>query len=257
MVLFLTSCIQRVPEESTLTANSICISGDAKANMEVVDGNYKMKTAEDKVIIPVKFKVTQPIKIYGEKPEVGNINLVPLDQSGVPVSNIGLNFKPATMGDWDKFGDLLTSESNEEITIVFEWNYFGDTDKQVKIMNETKSFEIIGADFTNSKPISSASRSNTTVKTQKIKKSKKINQSNKNDWDKALDSYEDYIDKYIVLLKKVQNGDSAAMSEYSEMMQKATEMAEKMQNASEDLSTTQMNRFMKLQSKLANAAASI
>jgi hypothetical protein len=38
------------------------------------------------------------------------------------------------------------------------------------------------------------------------------------------------------------------------MMEKATDLAEKMENAGDELSTTQMAKFVKLQTKLANAA---
>jgi len=40
-------------------------------------------------------------------------------------------------------------------------------------------------------------------------------------------------------------------------MEKATNLSNKMSNAGSELSTTQMSRFMKLQTKLANAAANL
>lgn len=75
-------------------------------------------------------------------------------------------------------------------------------------------------------------------------------------WDKILDSYEAYIDQYIKLQEKAQNGDMDAMSEYAEMMKKARDLDKKLENADDELSTNQMKRFSELQTKLANAAAS-
>lgn len=73
-------------------------------------------------------------------------------------------------------------------------------------------------------------------------------------WDDVLNSYEEYIDQYIKLMKKANAGDMSAVSEYPAMMDKANELGEKLQNASTTLTTEQMSRFTKLQAKLTNAA---
>ncbi|WP_052180796.1 DUF6591 domain-containing protein [Alistipes sp. ZOR0009] len=73
-------------------------------------------------------------------------------------------------------------------------------------------------------------------------------------WDDVLNSYEEYIDQYIKLMKKANAGDMSAVSEYPAMMDKANELGEKLQNASTTLTTEQMSRFTELQTKLTNAA---
>ena len=73
-------------------------------------------------------------------------------------------------------------------------------------------------------------------------------------WDDVLNSYEEYIDQYIKLMKKANTGDMSAVSEYPAMMDKANELGEKLQNASTTLTTEQMSRFTELQTKLTNAA---
>ncbi|WP_320052640.1 DUF6591 domain-containing protein [uncultured Acetobacteroides sp.] len=73
-------------------------------------------------------------------------------------------------------------------------------------------------------------------------------------WDDVLNSYEEYIDQYIKLMKKANTGDMSAVSEYPAMMDKANELGEKLQNASTTLTSEQMSRFAKLQTKLTNAA---
>lgn len=69
-------------------------------------------------------------------------------------------------------------------------------------------------------------------------------------WDALLKSYEDYIDHYVVLMKKAKNGDLNAIAQYAEYMQKATDLQEKIENAQGDLSISQSAKFLKLQSKL-------
>ena len=46
------------------------------------------------------------------------------------------------------------------------------------------------------------------------------------------------------------------MTEYASMMEKATDFEDKLENASDDLSSAQAARFLKLQTKLTNAAES-
>jgi hypothetical protein len=79
--------------------------------------------------------------------------------------------------------------------------------------------------------------------------------TSKEDWDAVLESYDTYIDQYIILMKKAANGDASAMTEYASMMGKATDLSNKMSKAGNDLSASQMAKFMKLQTKLASAAA--
>ena len=69
-------------------------------------------------------------------------------------------------------------------------------------------------------------------------------------WDALLKSYEDYIDHYVVLMKKAKNGDLNAIAQYAEYMQKATDLQEKIEDAQGDLSISQSAKFLKLQSKL-------
>ncbi len=74
------------------------------------------------------------------------------------------------------------------------------------------------------------------------------------DWDVILKNYEEYIDNYIVLLKKSKAGDTSVMPQYMEMMENANKLSEKLGNANGELSAKQMSKFMELQNKLTNAA---
>ena len=74
------------------------------------------------------------------------------------------------------------------------------------------------------------------------------------DWDSMLDSYEEYVDKYIVLVKKAAKGDMSAMAEYAGLMQKAQELSDKMNGAQGDMSASQWARYLKITTKMTTAA---
>lgn len=78
--------------------------------------------------------------------------------------------------------------------------------------------------------------------------------SNGEDWDSLLDSYEEYVDMYISLLKKASSGDMSAVSEYTSYMSKAQEISQKMADATSKLSPAQLNRFNKINQKMLQAA---
>lgn len=77
------------------------------------------------------------------------------------------------------------------------------------------------------------------------------NSSGSEDWDALLDSYEQYVDKYISFAKKVNNGDLSALTEYTSLMQKTNDLGEKMQNAKSEMSASQLARYMKILNKMA------
>lgn len=77
--------------------------------------------------------------------------------------------------------------------------------------------------------------------------------SSSQDWDALLDSYEEYVNKYIEFYKKAQNGDMSAMTEYASMMQKAQDYANKLENARGEISAAQLARFQKIQAKMLEA----
>ena len=85
-------------------------------------------------------------------------------------------------------------------------------------------------------------------------KSSEANSGSK-DWDKLLDYYESYTNKFISLLKKSMAGDMSAMSEYPALMEKATEFENELQNAGDNLTEKQMARFIEIQTKLIESAS--
>ena len=83
------------------------------------------------------------------------------------------------------------------------------------------------------------------------------NSSSSEDWDAILDSYENYMNQYIKVLKKVNAGDASAYSEMLSLMEECNELNEKLSSASDNMSVAQMNRFQKIAAKFASAAATL
>ena len=83
------------------------------------------------------------------------------------------------------------------------------------------------------------------------------NSSSSGDWDAILDSYENYMNQYIKVLKKVNAGDASAYSEMLSLMEECNELNEKLSSASDNMSVAQMNRFQKIAAKFASAAATL
>lgn len=73
------------------------------------------------------------------------------------------------------------------------------------------------------------------------------------DWDKLLDDYESYVDQYLSLIKKANNGDLSAMTEYMRCVEKAEKLEKELDKAKGDLSVSQLSRLNKINQKMINA----
>lgn len=78
--------------------------------------------------------------------------------------------------------------------------------------------------------------------------------SNGEDWDSLLDSYEEYVDMYISLLKKASAGDLSAVSEYADYLNKAQEFSKKLENSTDEMTVSQVARLSKITQKMLQAA---
>jgi hypothetical protein len=271
-VMFLVSC--SAPSEKSVTADDVEISGNANKYLKVVDGDYMFTNDGDDASISVKFELKS-------KPE-GKI-CKDYMYGGLRINATGANgriFDTGTYGfkaDGDELTKLIDLINNGEVgdakTFSFTWNYYGvSKDKGEPIFKEATSFEVIDdrsiilcsekkekekEKVEEEKKSSSSSSSSNYSDNEDNKKERYSSSTGTENWDKVLDSYENYIDQYIKLLKKAENEDMDAMSEYAEMMEKATDLTEKLENADDELTTSQMSRFVKLQTKLATAASEL
>lgn len=121
-------------------------------------------------------------------------------------------------------------------------------------MTNANTFEIIDDGFTTEKPkeenySSNDSDSNSADDSEVVTSS--------SEWDDVLNDYDEYVDNYIKVMKKAADGDIDAIGESADLMQKAQSLGDKLENAKSSMNGSQMNRFLKIQQKLVNAAANM
>ena len=235
VVLITTICISCGSKitEVTVKNKSTDINGYLNGYLEVVDGSYKISMVENNLILNVKLKVVKQL----EESELYEISAELLDESDMPLSGLGtflasyMNFSD----DIDKINDAL-KEGTGEITVKLIYSVGEDNSKEseaLKIASEkAKSFSI----------------------NSKIKDDVTISENNGDkNWEKILTDYESYTNQCIKLLKKANSGDVSAMTEYLEVLQKAQDIQESFLEAEDDITTAQMERFIKIQKKLIDA----
>lgn len=78
--------------------------------------------------------------------------------------------------------------------------------------------------------------------------------NNGTDWDEVLDSYEEYVDDYVKLVKRISNGDTSAMADVASFSQKAQSLSSKLSNGHGSMSSSQWSRYLQITQKMTNAA---
>lgn len=102
---------------------------------------------------------------------------------------------------------------------------------------------------------SSSTETSTETTTSDASASTSTSSSSTEDWDAILNDYEEYVNQYIKLMKAAQKGDASAMSEYPAMLEKANSLNSKLTSGQGTMSSAQASRLLKIQNKLASAAA--
>jgi hypothetical protein len=258
-VLSLNSCSKKL-QEVTVKPVSTNIKGEIGKYLQIVDNTYKISKSSGKTMgggynysITVNIKNVSVTK--SDFDNVDKITLTVLDSQGLPLT--GIREFELDYSSNGKVEQLLKTEGASDF-LTFKG--YADKGQAIQKKGLPKPDQIGGFVITSYAEVSvvseSSGNSTTSGVSETVSASEQSTGGNEN-WNSILDSYEKYINQYISLLKKANAGDVSAMSEYASMMEKATDFADKLENASDDLSTAQMERFTKLQLKLANAAAGL
>ena len=248
------------PEEREVTVSDVEITGTIKDFVKVVDGTYKFTNNGKEAFVTVQFELIE--EPFGEvslciKNPNSIISVKVLDDSGNFIETGSSIFGfDAKYTEQKKLEDLLlTGKPGDKKRISFTWNYFGQDKKQGDlIFKKATSFEIqddafdyCGNDieliengmmeFPNNETETSSGSSNTKSE----------------NWDEMLSSYEKYVDQYIKYVKKINDGDMSAMVEYAKLLEKTTDLADKMEKAKGQLSSEQMKRYLDINNKFTKA----
>lgn len=256
--ILLTSC--SIPNEKEITANRVEISGFVNKYVNVVNGNYVFTHNGDDAFITIKFELkAKPQESICKENHYSELRLNAIGENGT-IYDTGTYGFTASSSELKKVIDLINDgEVGDEKSVSFRWIYFGvSKDSAEPIFNNAKTFEIIddkGLLFCSKvKKMEVAVNLNNTNKKSTISKETKLKENN---WDKSLDDYEEYTVNYISLLEKISNGDNSVMEEYSKIMTNVMTLAEKMDKSSGDMSPSQMQRFIDIQTKYINASTNL
>lgn len=250
-VIFLSvSCADNSKKEPSMKPETTTIKGDLGDYYEVIDKEYAIKKVSIFYVINIEVKKLNdelpfdpdqflPFGYFdSSKPVRAGFGIEILDKDGSPIE-----IKQASTGgtagvySTDDVKNLIGLKKGE--TGIIRWAI------DEKSLGDIALFRITSA-------VEGSSGKN--FKSNKVSYT---NDSDSSDWDKILDNYEVYVDKYIQLAKKAQKGDVSAISEYAQCLEKAEELQEQLEKADSNLSTKQLNRFNKIIAKLAAAASEI
>ena len=250
-------------EEIVLTPETTQIKGDLGDYFEVVEKEYTVTNDfGDMVSIEVKrtdadfsfdLKGVEPYGTYG-KGVTGNagFGIEILDEDGNVIEKVAATASGlGGMYSSDDMKEALKLKAGETGTV--RWSFHFDGDKKPAKFRLTSAYEEVDSSDWDSDSSSSdddeSSSSDDDDDTDSYSSS-----SDSQDWDALLNSYEQYVDKYISYMKKASKGDMNALAEYPALMEKAQELSEKMENAQGDMSASQWARYMKITKKMTKAA---
>jgi len=255
IVLTLSSCASKL-EEVNVKPLSVEISGEIGKYIQIVDNTYKIFKSSGKTMgggynysISVNFINITPTD--QEFDDLREMSLRVIDTNGMPIEIQEFEFD--YFSESRKLENLLKTEGANDF-LTFKGYAKKGTSIQKKGLPKPENIK--GFTITSLAKVSKPRPSTSVPSTSSANISSPSKSSSKN-WDKVLSDYEAYTDKYIKLLKKANAGDMSALTEYVEMLEKAQEFQESLEKASDDMSTAQMQRFMKIQTKLMNAASEL
>lgn len=282
LMVLLASCSSGVgPKEITPTSTEFT-SGELAKYIEVVDQPSKLTFAEQDGVIATQY-IQLKVKLRMSKDGFKNVDAHDINFTGllsVAIINLvdenGIDVQDLSIKDEDllKLKKLLTGSEGDTEEIVFEGEYHNPDDapewfKQAKqftpyltgdvSVESSSEIGIIDAP-TEVSDVEDVMEQVSTVMEDVVEIMEDVEEGTNNsissgseDWDSLLDTYESYVDKYISYMKKAANGDMSALSEYPALMEKAQELSEKIENAKDDMSSSQLKRYMEITMKMTNA----
>lgn len=231
-----------------VTVDNTTIGGKLSQYFSLEDKTYKYeKGIIDKVTVELKCIEPLPenLKAY--------IGVEVLDENGTVICA-----GKADAWSFDDFDVLRQATPGQVVTITIDnHEKLGDnTPAKIRLSSiveeETEPSE--SSSSSESSDDSSVSSDDSSDDSSDAGKSISSSSTSSADWDSMLNSYEQYVNKYIALVKKASNGDMSAMAEYAGLMQKAQELSDKMNGAQGEMSASQWARYMKITTKMTKAA---
>jgi hypothetical protein len=247
LFLFLASCHTKFNGE--VKPQTTKIEGYLADYLEIVDGTYKLEKDNGYIFswiikVKVKAKAAYTKDDYGFKDgNHGPLYLDFYDDKGTPIT--GFDNLASDFQDDSKLVNILKKGSGETWVTFTK---FHDYEKEEYPDN-------IKAIAVSSKQIEKEASTSTSDNTQNSSTKTSTTSGNNEDWDKVLSDYEAYIDDYLKIIKKMNNGDMSAAGEYPALMEKAQDLDKSLKEAqgNNSLSAEQIGRMVKIETKMLKA----
>lgn len=280
MAIFFASCGSSSEDEESivLTPATTNIKGYLGQFYDVV---YKDYTINDDFLtieierndneLPFNIKGVKPYGYYGQGITAhAGFGIEILNETGDVIEKKAAT---ASMYYSDDIKEALNLRAGETGTIRWFIYFHGDVKPaEFRLTSAYEEVEEEDDDDSNSSSVSGSDNSSSSVSSNNSSSSGygygyRYN-SNKNsdddkddssssgdeDWDSLIDSYEEYVDKYISYMEKAMKGDMSALAEYPSLLEKVEEYSTKMNKAKGNMSSSQMSRYMKITNKMTETA---
>lgn len=214
----------------------------------------KLNTTEEKTEDGAEYIVSIPLRITSDVACKYGLRflLTVADEDHSTIKKLGyLIIKCEYDFDSDYSNYLVSGDVRQDFKVRLtdeEWKAIQEGGKYLVIMSETDSDDICSRD---------GSKTSSSIDTSDNDDDDSYSSSDDEDWDAVLDSYEEYVNDYISLMKKAKNGDMDALSEYPSILENAQELSEKLQNAEGSMSSSQLSRYVEITNKMTQAAANM
>ena len=256
-------------KEIILTPETTQIKGDLGDYFEVVNREYKLTDSDwgNEKMISIEIRRTDTdyaFDLKGVMPygylgqgitghagfgiEIRDIDGNVIHKVGATASGTG------GMYSHEDMKEALRLKAGETATIRWQEDLSGDN-KPAKF-NLTSAYEEVSGSAWAPEPEASNSYVNDEEDSDDADDSDDTTSSTaKNaEWDSALDEYEKYVDQYIELYKKAMAGDISALASYDNLLESAENFADKLEDAEDEMTVEQLNRYMDITQKLTTIA---
>lgn len=220
---------------------------------EIVDGTYKIEIKrramlEGKIQVKIKSIGKGDSKDYGfHDGNYGPLYLTICNKEGQPIANFE---EMSSSYEADALLKDMASKVGEENWILFDNSFLKDT-----IPAEAATFIITSKQIEETQRGVNSSDDESSSENESDELS---SISGTEDWDSVLDDYEEYTDKFLAMMEKINKDDNIdALMDYPELMEKAKDLEKSLNKAkkSNSLSSKQLKRMVEIQVKLLNAAS--
>lgn len=262
MAIFLASC---KGESAPIKPESTSLEGNLSTYYEVVDKEYTF--AEDGTLTldikKIKDNFPEPWHTglkYSDPPSDSTeyslvFEITFLDEKGNIVGSALFNYAQAQALAELKNGDSTKLQ-------LFKGEMFSEHQINDDTREKAVTFRVSGKVVRGEGSPSSSSSESTEPSTETTDASSETateeatednSSSSSEDYDAVLDEYEEYTNKLLSMLKKVEAGDMSAYADYMGLVESMTSLDKKLINAKKEMTTAQAARFLRIQAKYLKA----